>query len=161
MNNIKFRGFRKDGKGWVEGNLFVPNKLVRGVYICPDTTMADFFPDIDKEDEPIKELPKSDGIALGHFYEVEPNSVGMSVGLSDKNGKEIFGSIPIDGAISKGGDVVKHDDYTNGGCVTFEQYKRISHVIIHSIAKGLKLQGLPNSIIESKHIEIIGNQYQQ
>jgi len=40
------------------------------------------------------------------FIEVIPESVGMSIVLNDKNGKEIFGSIPIDGKMTKGGDIV-------------------------------------------------------
>lgn len=39
-------------------------------------------------------------------YRVIPESVGMSTGLKDKNGKEIFGSIPINGEMSKGGDII-------------------------------------------------------
>jgi len=148
MNNIKFRGLRTDGKGWVEGNLFVPNKLVRGVYICQDTTMADFFPNIDKEDEPIKELPKSDGIALGHFYEVEPNSVGMSTGLTDKNGKEIFGS--IDG--SSGGDILTC--YELKVAIVFEAGQFVGKHLNNAMATELQNRNW-------LQFTIIGNQYQQ
>lgn len=39
--------------------------------------------------------------------EVIPETVGMFTGKLDKNGKEIYGSIPINGKMSKGGDIVK------------------------------------------------------
>ena len=41
------------------------------------------------------------------FIEIIPETVGMSTGLKDKNGREIFGSIPIDGKRSKGGDIIE------------------------------------------------------
>ena len=62
-------------------------------------------------------------IAVGHLehgeftptiYEVIPKTVGMSTGLKDKNDKEIYGSIKIDGKMSKGGDIVKGTSYLYG-----------------------------------------------
>ena len=50
-----------------------------------------------------------DGVELGDIIGargVLPDSVGQSTGLKDKNEKEIYGSIPINGKMSKGGDVM-------------------------------------------------------
>ena len=63
---IKFRGFRVDGKGWVEGFYFF-NGTDHG--IVHNTG----FP--------------------GMWTAIHPSSLGMFTGLHDKNGKEIFGAI--------------------------------------------------------------------
>lgn len=41
------------------------------------------------------------------FVEVIPSTVGQSTGRKDKNEKEIYGSIWIDGKLTKGGDTIK------------------------------------------------------
>ena len=89
QREILFRGLKADGSNeWVIGNLFVPNQLVKGVYICPSTTMADFAPDFEDGDD--FEESKKSGCALGHFHEVIPETVGQFCGLTDKNGTRIF-----------------------------------------------------------------------
>ncbi len=45
--------------------------------------------------------------AIGGFVEVHRKTVGQFTGREDKNKKEIYGSIPINGKMSKGGDIVK------------------------------------------------------
>jgi hypothetical protein len=40
------------------------------------------------------------------FIEILPESLAMSTGLKDKNGVEIYGSIEVDGVMSKGGDKI-------------------------------------------------------
>jgi len=82
---IKFRGFSKRDKNWHWGYFRV----------APDDTHF------------IQER-----VAITHFadYEVVPESVGMSAGQPDKNGVEIFGSIPINGKMSRGGDIVNDQD---------------------------------------------------
>ena len=52
-------------------------------------------------------------------FEVIPATVGQSIGIEDKNGKEIYGSIPINGKMSKGGDIVL---CTDGGEYFPEEY---------------------------------------
>lgn len=83
-----YRGKRIDNGEWITGNLFIPNKLVKGIYICPDTTFADFFPDL-QEGESLKNHQQN-GITLGHFHEVIPESVGQATGLKDKKGVMIY-----------------------------------------------------------------------
>lgn len=76
---IKFRGFRTDGKGWVEGDLIQDKSGNKWII-------------------PIEEF------SLTHMVAIHPESLGMFTGLTDKNGREIFGAIG-----NKGGDVVKVD----------------------------------------------------
>ena len=46
------------------------------------------------------------------YEEVYPESLALSTGITDKNGKMIYGSIEVNGNMSKGGDVVKIDNCT-------------------------------------------------
>jgi uncharacterized phage protein (TIGR01671 family) len=71
------------------------------------------------------------------------------VGLTDKNGKKIFE-----------GDIVRHHDYSNGACLTFEQYKSISIIECKNLFTGVALKGLPFAIIKPMYIEVIGNIYE-
>lgn len=61
MGEIKFRGLRTDGKGWVYGDLMC-NWTVHQV--------------LSEED--------------GNEYLVIPETVGQFIGIKDKNGKEIY-----------------------------------------------------------------------
>ena len=109
--NITFRGFRKDGKGWVEGDKFEGNN---GIYILQ------------------KKMP---------HYEIHPESLGFSIGHTDKNCKEIFiGDLHKD----IDGDILK---------------------VIQMDCGRYALQMLGNNYIDEfvdwNYIEIIGNQYEQ
>lgn len=69
-------------------------------------------------------------------------------GLTDKNSKEIYC-----------GDIVRHNDYTNGACLTFKQYQRVSVIECSDLFNGIKLKGLGTSIDnrQLEAMEIIGN----
>ena len=85
MRQIKFRGLRTDGKGWVYGDL--ATYIDGSPMIMPKCYFA--TRDFDEEDE--EGLPViQDDMALGGFFAVIPESVGQFTGLHDKNGVEIY-----------------------------------------------------------------------
>ena len=84
-----FRGMTKDGK------------LVYGYYI---KYRGDHFI-----------LPKKAVTFLASFIKVDPESTSQFTGILDKNEKEIYGSIPIDGKMSRGGDCFR-TSHKHGFC---------------------------------------------
>jgi len=142
---IKFRGFRKDGKGWVEGYyLFRFNS---------------------HRIQTIDENYLNGGATLIH--EIHPESLAMSTGLIDKNGKEIFGSIEVDGVMSKGGSVVKSDFSNTAANVLFGNFN-VQANDEHFNCVGFYFESATEISEFGKTIhgntdayEIIGNQYQQ
>jgi hypothetical protein len=86
-----------------------------------------------------------------------PESLGMSTNLKDKNGKENFGSIPIDGKMSRGGDVAFDKKLGWNYVVQWDERKSKFYLqLIHSW-KGCDWK--PRDIEEIKNLEIIGNQF--
>lgn len=88
MRKIIYRGQRIDNKEWIQGNLFVPEKLVKGCFVCPETNYADFLPCYENGDD--LEKFRNAGSALGRFIPVDPKTVGQYTGLKNRNGKEIY-----------------------------------------------------------------------
>ncbi len=73
---IKFRALRKDGKGWVSGDLLTGVGYYKKgrFYILPT----------------VENLASIEGCHPLDGLEVIPSSVGQFTGLTDKNGKEIY-----------------------------------------------------------------------
>ena len=66
---ILFRGKRIDNGEWVEGNIFIPDKVA-------------------KREPPTEILIGTNIVRIS--YEVDPETVCQYTGLTDKNGKKIF-----------------------------------------------------------------------
>jgi uncharacterized phage protein (TIGR01671 family) len=64
MRNIKFRGKRKDNGAWIYGDLF---NAISGITII-----------------------ENGGADMSDFHFVIPETVGMLVGVKDKNGEEYY-----------------------------------------------------------------------
>jgi len=126
----KYRGFRKDGKGWIEGFLI-------GIL------------DPEKEQDTYKKWLIHNGVNISAPIEVHKDSVGIFTGLTDKNGKEIFGS--IDG--SKGGDKIE----VTTGFVGDVKFRNGSFIIENETGHFYYI----GELISNLCYTIIGNQYEQ
>lgn len=145
---ILFRGKRVDGKGTIEGNLFVPKENLRGVYISPKVTCCNLYPDLDDEDEISKEIldAQDGGIQIGKFYEVMPETVGQFTNKTDIKNVMIFEGDRVTGTV---------DLPTGKQKFTFEVvYSEDGFSVIANIF-GSKTTPLRLSDVEN--IEVIGN----
>jgi hypothetical protein len=131
---IKFRGFRTDGKGWVEGSL-----VDFGQFIAIWNKDGDFYEYIQKDRR------------ISPEYIVDPESLGMFTGQTDKNGREIFGAIG-----EKGGDRCKRG-----------RHKELYDIVMYQGAWSIKTE--TNNAVwhqsfcngaRSSDLEIIGNQFE-
>lgn len=142
-----FRGKRTDNGKWIEGWV---GKVRDNYYILIDN-------------------PTHESNLLwlnSEVFQVYPNSVAMQTGVHDKNKEMIYGSIELDGKMTKGGDRVeavgqeiikitkaysetKSDIYIFSVCWdnNFAGWK-----FLHPIAS-------IHTTIELREYEIIGNQY--
>ena len=131
---MKFRGKRIDNGEWVEGDIHW-GKYYRTAHIHP--VLGSNFSD-----------------------NVYPESVSMSTIQKDKNGVEIFGSIPVDGKITKGGDIIEYGEYKgiiSYDCGTFffketEPYSDYDkyEIDLHTL-----------SIEDGNIYKVTGNQYEE
>lgn len=96
--------------------------------------------------------------------EIDPNTLAMATGQTDKNGTMIFGSVPVDGmGMSKGGDVLNCLTYNgswqelnitkvrvifkNGAFIDNDTEENLHDIII------------PNPITSDSDYFIVGKQY--
>ena len=126
----KYRGIRKDNGEWVEGNLV--NNLW-GYFIIQHFGI------------------QNEIIVSSIASQVIPESISLFTTLTDKTGKEIFGSIPVNGVMSRGGDVLKFN---------YDNFVQIEKPIEWS-GNGFWVKGENDSnfLPAMSGTEIIGNQY--
>ncbi len=90
MREIKFRGLRTDGKGWVYGQLAYLFNNKEMPYVMPNCYFA--TRDFGKQDE--KGIPKIESeLALGGFVSVKLETIAQFTGYYNKKGQEIYISL--------------------------------------------------------------------
>lgn len=81
------------------------NEEVQGWYCKDDNEhyIAPYHARVYQEQETVGE----EVLVLSGLVEVHPSSIGMQTGVLDKNKQPIYGSIEIDGEMSRGGHTVR------------------------------------------------------
>jgi len=123
---MKFRGIRMDNGALKEGNLVTRNcDGFSRTYIydnsCDEVEIDEYCGDCDNETIKLKDL----------FIAVHPDSVSMETGQKDKNGVMIFGSIPIDGKMSRGGDICQILHEVSTGSVRHSRHSKSGRTTGH------------------------------
>jgi len=90
----KYRALTIDGRREVKGYYC---KVEGKHYIILDDAEYDNCTPVNESYQP----------AIGGFVEVIPSTIAQFTGIFDKNKKEIYGSIPIDGKMSESDDVIE------------------------------------------------------
>lgn len=126
MREIKFRGLRTDGKGWVYGMLFHNNKIV--------TETVSYESPLVEKGSPCYKYD---------YINIIPESVGQFTGLKDLKGNDIF-----EGDILKGGIYLEYpvewDLEDNGWNIKNEYNIRKNFEIIGNIHENPELINLQN-----------------
>lgn len=137
----QYRGKRIDNGEWVYGPFATVDSKA---YILHGTLLG----------------PTPDDGVVWSYNEVIPDSVGQQTGIKDKNDIEIYGSVKIDGKMSKGGDIVRYMDarnmevfYSTNGYVGWKLKRKPNH------GKGSLIYMLYNHEKGSGAEEIVGNQW--
>lgn len=86
MKSMKFKGLRKDGSGWIVGD--VCNNFNDGMSIMPIPYFAARIEE--GEDDLGRPIFEENTLSIGGWIDVIPESVGMYSRFNDKNGTEIF-----------------------------------------------------------------------
>lgn len=95
------------------------------------------------------------GLGIGNFVKVDSETVGKYIGMLDKNKKEIYGSIFINGKLNKGGDKYKWADSDETGDIEWDKY---TSGFCRRRKQNLKIPYALH-VDTVQHIEIIGTIY--
>lgn len=140
---VKFKGKTKEGK-WVEGYyVFCRNHS----YILPIHNEDDLNSCFDE-----RWIQK--GADDQGWFEVIPSTITQFTGKLDKNKKEIYSSIPIDGKMSEGGDIVK---LSCGCCIYAIEYQKDKAAFV-PVSDGQSQVHNKDINVWDCELEVIGNQ---
>ena len=143
----KYRGWSVEGKEWVYGYHCA---IESRDYILP--TYAMFV------NGKINEHYCREVILKEVFTEVHPDSVGMFIGITDKGGKEIYGSLPD----ARGGDILKDGKGENGRVVYLPN---VASFVVETQGEVCQYWSLNEGNLSNQtqltYTEVIGNQWEE